>query len=123
MAKKKSPSTPSSSKAPQLNQETLERAREQAVQSAADERAERRARVRKASSAREVGKPRRITPRSDEKLSSAVVEERLAYPTKFVSEAELRHDYSYVLRDLRNMGLLAAALFLVLIALAVFFIR
>jgi hypothetical protein len=121
MAKRKS--TTSETKASQLNPETLERARQQAVHTAAEERAERRARVRKATSTREAGKPRRITPKSDEKLSPQMIEERLAHPTKFVSEAELRNDYSYVLRDLRNMGLLAAALFVVLIGLAVFFIR
>jgi hypothetical protein len=120
MARRKS----SASKAPQINQETLERVRQQAAaQSAASEREERRARVRKASSAREVGRPRRITPKADEKLTAVMIEDRLANPTKFVSEAELRNDYSYVLRDLRNMGLLAAGLFVVLIALSVLFIR
>jgi hypothetical protein len=123
MAKRKTSTSTSTTKSSQLNPETLERARQQAVQTAADERAERRARVRKASSTREAGKPRRIVQSSDEKLSAHVIEERLAYPTKYVSEAELRNDYSFVLRDLRNMGMLAAGLFVVLIGLAVFFIR
>lgn len=110
-------------KTPEIREETLERARAQASQDAASERAERRARVRKASTVREAGKPRRITRKDDENLTAQEIEERLAYPTKFVSEAELRSDYAYVLRDLRNMGLLAVALFVVLVGLAVFFIR
>ncbi len=38
------------------------------------------------------------------------VRNRLANPTRFVSEDELRQEYNYVIRDLRSMGLLAAAL-------------
>jgi hypothetical protein len=42
----------------------------------------------------------------------------LAHPTKIVSEDELRREYAYVISDLRGMGLLAAALVVLLIALA-----
>ena len=42
----------------------------------------------------------------------------LAHPTKQVSEEELRQEYSYVLSDLRNMGLLALSLIVLLIILA-----
>jgi hypothetical protein len=42
----------------------------------------------------------------------------LAHPTKIVSEDELRRDYMYVINDLRSMGLLAAALVVLLIVLA-----
>lgn len=42
----------------------------------------------------------------------------LANPTKFVSEAELRADYAYVLKDLRSMGLLSAGLVVLLVVLA-----
>lgn len=44
----------------------------------------------------------------------------LANPTKIVSEEELHEEYGYVLRDLRNMGILAATLFVVLVMLAQF---
>jgi hypothetical protein len=42
----------------------------------------------------------------------------LENPTKIVSEAELRAEYSHVLVDLRNMGLLAAVLIAALVALS-----
>ena len=44
----------------------------------------------------------------------------LANPTKFVTEDELRGQYNYVLADLRNMGILAAALLVALIVIAQF---
>lgn len=50
------------------------------------------------------------------------VRERLANPTRFVSEDELRQEYAYVIRDLRSMGLLAAAL-VVFLLIAGQFIR
>lgn len=56
-------------------------------------------------------------------LTTGMIEELLAHPTKTVSEAELHAQYGYVLRDLRNMGVLAAALFATLIVLALFFVR
>ena len=117
MARRKTTQTP------EISEETLERARQEVTQTAASERAERRARVRKASTVREAGKPRRIARQGDEKLSPHLIEERLMNPTKFVSEAELRSDYAFVLADLRNMGLLAAGLMVAMVALAAFFIR
>jgi hypothetical protein len=42
----------------------------------------------------------------------------LAHPTKIVSEDELRHDYTYVVNDLRSMAILAGALVVLLIVLA-----
>ncbi len=51
-------------------------------------------------------------------LDAEYVAELLANPTKVVSEDDLRADYGFVIRDLRNMGLLAAALFLALIAVS-----
>lgn len=42
----------------------------------------------------------------------------LAHPTKIVSEDELRHDYTYVVNDLRSMGLLAVVLVVLLVVLA-----
>ncbi len=44
----------------------------------------------------------------------------LANPSVEVTEEQLREEYSFVLSDLRNMGILAAALFVVLVLLAQF---
>jgi hypothetical protein len=51
-------------------------------------------------------------------MSQAEIAERLANPTKTVSEEELRQQYSYVIADLRSMGLLAGGLFVFLIVIA-----
>ena len=51
-------------------------------------------------------------------LDSEYVAEMLANPTKVVTEEELHEDYGYVIRDLRNMGILAAVLFVALIGIA-----
>lgn len=53
-------------------------------------------------------------------LSSTDVAELLANPTREVSEDELRTQYSYVLKDLRSMGILAVVLLIVLLALGFF---
>lgn len=42
----------------------------------------------------------------------------LEHPTMIVSEGELRSQYSYVLADLRSMAILAAVLFIALIVIA-----
>ena len=57
----------------------------------------------------------------DEPLDSAAIAERLRAPTRTVSESELRADYAYVLRDLRGMAILAAALIGALFLLALGF--
>ncbi len=54
----------------------------------------------------------------DVALTTAQISELLDNPTKTVSEAEFRAQYAYVLKDLRSMGLLTAALFGLLIVLA-----
>lgn len=46
------------------------------------------------------------------------IREQLAHPTRIVTEDELRADYTYVIRDLRSMGLLAAGLLVTLALLA-----
>jgi hypothetical protein len=51
-------------------------------------------------------------------LTTAQISDLLDHPTKFVSESELRAQYAYVLQDLRSMGILTAALFALLVALA-----
>lgn len=50
-------------------------------------------------------------------LTATMVAELLENPTREVSEQELRTQYNYVLRDLNSMGLLAAILVIVLLAL------
>ncbi|GAB4511979.1 MAG: hypothetical protein OHK0046_10810 [Anaerolineae bacterium] len=58
--------------------------------------------------------------RRDGPMDNETMERLLANPTKFVSEEQLHQEYGYVLRDLRNMGVLAAALFVILVILAQF---
>ena len=48
-------------------------------------------------------------------LDADYVAELLANPTKVVTEDDLRADYGFVIKDLRNMGILAAGLFIALI--------
>ena len=52
------------------------------------------------------------------KLDGEYVAELLANPTKQVSEEDLRADYGFVIKDLRNMGILAAALFIALVVVS-----
>jgi len=51
-------------------------------------------------------------------LDGEYVAELLANPTKVVTEDDLRADYGFVIRDLRNMGILAAVLFIALVIFA-----
>lgn len=53
-------------------------------------------------------------------LDTSTIEYALAHPTVDVSEEELHAEYGHVLVDLRNMGLLAAVLLVVLVLLAQF---
>lgn len=48
-------------------------------------------------------------------LDAEYVAELLANPTKAVTEDDLRVDYGFVIKDLRNMGILAACLFIALV--------
>lgn len=72
---------------------------------------------------RSVSTAKRLRERNEEtrkkSLTSEDISELLANPTKTVTEAELRAQYGFVLRDLRNMGMLAGASFVFLIVLAV----
>ena len=70
---------------------------------------------------------RQVTPeqlarakRKGEELDQEQIAYLLSHPTKQVGNDELRAEYGFVLRDLRNMGLLAALLFVLLVALAQF---
>ncbi len=51
-------------------------------------------------------------------MTQAEISEVLENPTKTVTEEDLREQYTYVLADLRSMGLLAAALFALMILAA-----
>ncbi len=51
-------------------------------------------------------------------MSNEMISDVLNNPTKIVSEEELRDEYQHVLLDLRNMGVLAAILIVVLLGLA-----
>jgi hypothetical protein len=54
----------------------------------------------------------------EERIDQATLAQILAHPTKDVSEEELRQEYGYVVADLRSMGVLAASLMVLLVALA-----
>lgn len=64
-----------------------------------------------------VGNNRNNTPQKDPKTDTSYIRSRLANPTRFVTEAELRAEYGYVIKDLRIMGALAGALIVVLFVL------
>ena len=53
--------------------------------------------------------------KDDGDLAADYVADLLANPTKVVTEADLRADYGFVIKDLRNMGILAAGLFIALV--------
>lgn len=79
------------------------------------------ARSRRRSAAAAAVMSSRTSSRRDRKIEELTMEDiehLLHNPTKVVTEDELRQQYGYVLRDLRNMGMLAAALFVALIVLA-----
>ena len=52
---------------------------------------------------------------ADAPLDAEFVAEMLANPTKVVTEDDLKADYGFVIKDLRNMGILAAVLFVFLV--------
>lgn len=74
-----------------------------------------------AQSVKRKAKPRR--PQNYQEMSPEDVAYALEHPTKIVSEDALREQYSYVLADLRSMAILAAVLFLALIVIAAVIIR
>ena len=121
-----------------LNRELLERARQQAreidaeaensdlVASAPTVSESQSSTVRQPATGtqrRSVSTAKRLRERNEEtrkkSFTAQDISEMLANPTKTVSEAELRAQYGFVLRDLRSMGILAGASFVFLIALAV----
>ena len=116
-------------KKPNISKAALEQARQDAggsraeSQSAAD-----RPPKPEAALANAVTKPRRRRRdlqstqlekrKSEGALDADYVAEMLANPSKAVSEEDLRADYGFVIQDLRNMGMLAAALFAALVAVS-----
>lgn len=134
MAKKKA-----NTSGQRLNRELLERARQQAREIEAEEEddseevapvasviGDQPVNVRRPAAGtqrRSVSTAKRLRERNEEVRRSALtaedISQMMANPTKVVTEAELRAQYGFVLHDLRSMGLLAAASFLILIALAV----
>jgi len=127
-------------KKPNISQDTLDRAREEAGLPAEEDQDEDDAgedeveqvevskaapvRERKASGSqrrrkRTVGAAQLDKRKAEGKLNSNYIADMLEHPTKTVTDEELRAEYGFVLKDLRNMGLLAASLFLVLIFIAV----
>ena len=50
-------------------------------------------------------------------LTADIIEDALANPTIEVTEEQVRQEYSHVLIDLRNMGLLAALLIAIIVGL------
>ena len=59
----------------------------------------------------------RSSSRKEEKHDMAYIRQRLANPTRIVTEAQLKQEYGYVLTDLRTMGILATILVIALIVI------
>ncbi len=112
---------------PNISQTVLEQARQGVVdQGSADAAPTRESNgPAPASGAAAAGQPPRrrralqaaqLERRKDEgALDAEYVTELLANPTKLVTEDDLRADYGFVIKDLRNMGILATGLFIALI--------
>jgi len=119
------------SNAPNIPKATLDRARRQAAGEDVDaeleaerneeERKARREERRAARKRNQQFDQAAVSNRRErERLDVGAVEQALISPTKVVTEEDLREEYSYVLSDLRNMGLLAGALMVMLVLLAQF---
>jgi hypothetical protein len=76
----------------------------------------RSAKERRAARAAASGSPRR--ERQEDVLRADVVANLLQNPTRTVSEETLKAEYSYIVADLRSMGVLAAGLIVLLVVLA-----
>ena len=129
------------SAAPNIPQETLERARRQAAGENVDAeapkdfkygaqptttRAERRTETTTAPrkpptpvtmTAASYGNSRLRGQRTRDEMTVMEIDERLNNPDRTVSVDELKRDYSYVVSDIRSMGVLTLVLFGFLIAL------
>ncbi len=132
---------------PNLPEETLERARQEAGLAPKPQREEVEPEVDEEVEDVEVAAPAVSIPRSEiprrrdlpaqpvkrkakprrqmtyEEMSPEDVAYALEHPTKVVTEEALREQYGYVLADLRSMAILAAILFIALIVIAAVVIR
>jgi hypothetical protein len=123
---------------PNIPQSTLDRARQQLGQTEEPVAAAPEVKVEKAAPVRAVEKAepavvarpaaeRRPRPartgtnpsrsRKEDKHDMSYIRQRLANPTRIVSEADLKAEYSYVITDLRTMGILAAILVVALVVI------
>lgn len=73
--------------------------------------------VRRDMSPARPGSNRSAAPKKDPTTEPAYVRNRLANPTRFPTEADLRAEYGYVIKDLRSMGVLAGVLIVALFVL------
>ncbi len=105
---------------PNLPQDTLARARREAgIEATSDPAAQPRPASARRSEGPRPTAPRRVRSlRSTDELTQDEIAERLANPVRQVSEEQLRAQYGYVIVDLRSMGLLALALFVLMILAA-----
>jgi hypothetical protein len=55
--------------------------------------------------------------RKTDQTDTKYVRSRLANPTRFVTQDQLREEYSYVVHDLRTMGILAVVLLIAMIVI------
>lgn len=125
---------------PNIPQSTLDRARQQLgepvgepVEAEPEVKVEKPARVveaaaparpttnrsavpQRARSTRPAGSAARA-PRKEEKHDISYIRARLANPTRVVTEADLKAEYGYVIKDLRWMGALAAILIAALVVI------
>jgi hypothetical protein len=67
---------------------------------------------------RERMQPARLGEKKIDLNDPQTVRELLANPTRIVTEDELRKEYSYVLSDLKSMGMLAAGLVVAMVIVA-----
>ncbi len=128
---------------PNIPQSTLDRARQQLgqaadevpVEAAAEVNAEKPVRIEQAEPAVVAARPvlerrarpartgtsatrtTRSTSRKDDKHDISYIRARLAHPTRIVTEADLKAEYSYVVTDLRTMGILATVLVIALVVI------
>lgn len=110
-----------------ISEETLERARQQAEGEAGASRASGRTRAERRAHVAKSTRRAKIDSVSFEKrkeknveLTLDEIQDLLDNPTIDVSEEQLHTQYGYVLRDLRNMGILAVSLFVTLFVLSLF---
>lgn len=130
------------SSSPKVKSEALERAPQQpAVDEPvlADEPAEAAAPAAKAAPARPADNPvlmvapapatrirstnrRRVEPaqaraKRKEQPDGEVIKNRLLHPTRVVTEAQLREEYGYVMKDLRTVAIISAAMVILMVVL------